>query len=201
MATAGRRDGTAGLRAVEVAIDAAGRGGDRTFTYLVPPALADLVPGEAVLVEFGRRQALGVILAEADATADGRGQADRRPDPGRRSAPAAPDPRAGALDRRPLSRAAGPRPPGDAAAGTPRAARPGRRARAWGRDPGPTPGVADDPADADLLAQLERGPRPVRDLAGPDGRAGPAAPPAGDGRHRPGQPRVDAERRRLGPAL
>ena len=61
-----RRDGTAGLRAVEVAIDAAGRGGDRTFTYLVPPALADLVPGEAVLVEFGRRQALGVILAEAE---------------------------------------------------------------------------------------------------------------------------------------
>ena len=38
--------------------------------------------------------------------------------------------------------------------------------------PGPAPGVADDPADADLLAQLERGPRPVRDLAGPDGRAG-----------------------------
>jgi hypothetical protein len=37
---------------------------------------------------------------------------------------------------------------------------------------GPAPGMADDPADADLLAQLERGPRPVRDLAGPDGRAG-----------------------------
>ena len=29
-----------------------------------------------------------------------------------------------------------------------------------------------DAADADLLAQLGRGPRPVRDLAGPDGRAG-----------------------------
>src|SRR4029079_18036456 len=50
----------AGWRAVEVAVDAAGRGGDRTYTYLVPDALADLEPGEAVLVEFGRRQALGI---------------------------------------------------------------------------------------------------------------------------------------------
>ena len=51
-------------RAVEVAIDAAGGGGARTYTYSVPPALADLVPGEAVLVEFGRRQALAVVLAD-----------------------------------------------------------------------------------------------------------------------------------------
>ena len=54
-----------GWRAVEVAVDAAGRGGDRTYTYLVPDALADLEPGEAVLVEFGRRQALGIVIAEA----------------------------------------------------------------------------------------------------------------------------------------
>jgi primosomal protein N' len=52
-------------RAVEVAVDAAGRGGDRTYTYLVPDALGDLELGEAVLVEFGRRQALGIIVAEA----------------------------------------------------------------------------------------------------------------------------------------
>ena len=45
-----------GSRAVEVAVDAAGRGGDRTYTYLVPDALEDLQPGEAVLVEFGRRR-------------------------------------------------------------------------------------------------------------------------------------------------
>ena len=51
-------------RLVEVAVDAAGARGS-TFTYLVPPALADLVVGEAVLVEFGRRQALGVVLADA----------------------------------------------------------------------------------------------------------------------------------------
>jgi len=54
-----------GRRAVEVAVDAAGRGGDRTYTYLVPDTLADLELGEAVLVEFGRRQALGIIVGEA----------------------------------------------------------------------------------------------------------------------------------------
>src|SRR4051812_49993065 len=55
-------------RAVDVAVDAAGRGGDRTYTYLVPEALADLELGEAVLVEFGRRQALGIVVGEASDT-------------------------------------------------------------------------------------------------------------------------------------
>src|SRR5207253_4001871 len=32
--------------------------------YSIPEALADLVPGEAVLVEFGRRQALGIVLGD-----------------------------------------------------------------------------------------------------------------------------------------
>jgi primosomal protein N' (replication factor Y) len=54
-------------RLVEVAIDAAGGAGSRTYTYSVPAALEDLRPGEAVLVEFGRRQALGVVLGEAPA--------------------------------------------------------------------------------------------------------------------------------------
>ncbi|MBM4407573.1 MAG: hypothetical protein FJ038_02970, partial [Chloroflexi bacterium] len=52
-------------RFVEVAVDAAGGGGARTYTYHVPPPLADVEPGEAVLVEYGRRQALAVVLAEA----------------------------------------------------------------------------------------------------------------------------------------
>jgi primosomal protein N' (replication factor Y) len=56
---------TAPARAVEVAIDAAG-GGTRTYTYSVPTVLEDLAPGEAVLVEFGRRQALAVVLGETD---------------------------------------------------------------------------------------------------------------------------------------
>ena len=54
-----------GVRLVEVAIDAAGAGGARPYTYAVPERLADLADGEAVLVEFGRRQALGVILGTA----------------------------------------------------------------------------------------------------------------------------------------
>jgi primosomal protein N' (replication factor Y) (superfamily II helicase) len=58
------RDGT---RFVEVAIDAAGAGGMRTYTYAVPDVLADLEAGEAVIVEFGRRQALAVVLGDAAA--------------------------------------------------------------------------------------------------------------------------------------
>jgi primosomal protein N' (replication factor Y) len=55
----------AGRRFVEVAVDAAGGGGSRTYTYHVPRALAGLEPGEAVLVEYGRRQALAVVLGAA----------------------------------------------------------------------------------------------------------------------------------------
>ena len=138
----------------------------------MPAALADLEPGEAVLVEFGRRQALGVVLGRGEPTARGIA-AKPIVDRVRADGPLLPPLtlRAGALDRRPLSRAAGTRPPGDAAAGAARAARAGRRAGA--RDAiAAAAGTADDPADRDLLDQLERGPRPVRDLAGPDGRAG-----------------------------
>ncbi len=52
-------------RLVAVAVDAAGAAGMRPFSYLVPEALADLAAGEAVLVEFGRRQALGIVLGPA----------------------------------------------------------------------------------------------------------------------------------------
>jgi primosomal protein N' (replication factor Y) len=51
-------------RWLEVAVDAAGPAGGQTMTYHVEGELADLVPGEAVLVEYGRRRALGVVLAE-----------------------------------------------------------------------------------------------------------------------------------------
>src|SRR5438874_1873632 len=67
----GERAAAAGdRRYVEVAVDAAGGAGRRVYTYEVPDSLADLQPGEAVLVEFGRRQALGVILGEVPAPAD-----------------------------------------------------------------------------------------------------------------------------------
>ncbi len=56
---------TSAARHVAVAIDAAGGGGIRRYTYVVPPELEDLEPGEAVLVEFGRRQAVAVVLGDA----------------------------------------------------------------------------------------------------------------------------------------
>ncbi len=53
-----------GVGTVEVAVDAPGA--TRTYTYLVPPRLAGIEAGEAVLVEFGRsRQALGIVLGPA----------------------------------------------------------------------------------------------------------------------------------------
>ena len=55
-----------GRRIVAVAVDAAGAAGGRPYSYLVPPALEDLEVGEAVLVEFGRRQALGIVLGPGE---------------------------------------------------------------------------------------------------------------------------------------
>ena len=162
---------TTGPRAVEVAIDAAGRGGDRPYTYLVPDRLAGLDVGEAVLVEFGRRQALGIVLDETTAIPDvaTKPVADRVRADGpllppltirlarwiaaHYLAPPALVLRAmlppGLLERLELVAEAMP----SVGSGA------GER-------------LAFDVADADLLEQLERGPRPVRDLAAPDGRAG-----------------------------
>ncbi|HET9851756.1 MAG TPA: primosomal protein N' [Candidatus Limnocylindrales bacterium] len=53
-------------RLVSVAVDAAGAAGQRSYTYLVPAALAGLEPGEAVLADFGRRQALGIVLGAGE---------------------------------------------------------------------------------------------------------------------------------------
>jgi primosomal protein N' (replication factor Y) len=153
-------------RVVEVAIDAAGGGGARTYTYGVPAALADLVPGEAVLVEFGRRQALAVVLG------------DTTPPDGIRLKPVIARVRTDGPLLPPLGLAlarwiadhylAPPAiviramlPPGllerlDLVAE--------RRANA--------PTLELSPSDADLLAQLERGPRAVRAMVAPDGRAG-----------------------------
>ena len=48
-----------------MAVDAPGVAGDRTWTYLVPDALAGVAPGEAVIVEWGRRRAIGIVLGDA----------------------------------------------------------------------------------------------------------------------------------------
>jgi primosomal protein N' (replication factor Y) (superfamily II helicase) len=152
-------------RLVEVAVDAAGAGGARPFTYSVPESLADLEDGEAVLVEFGRRQALGVVLGPAEA------------------APPSTKP---LVDR---VRADGPLLPLLALAlarwvADHYLAPPALVIRAM-LPPGllerlelvaertPQPVTDDlDAVDADLLEQLVGGSRPARDLAAPDGRAG-----------------------------
>ena len=51
---------------MEVAVDLAGPGGGQTYTYHLPDTLTDVAPGEAVLVEYGRRNALGIVLAAVD---------------------------------------------------------------------------------------------------------------------------------------
>jgi primosomal protein N' (replication factor Y) len=67
-ALAADAEGTvAARRTVEVAVDAAGPGGNRLYTYHVPPRFEGLLSGEAVLVEFGRRQALGVVFGDTAA--------------------------------------------------------------------------------------------------------------------------------------
>ncbi len=172
----------AGERLVEVAVDAAGASGARTYTYAVPAGLADLEPGEAVLVEYGRRQALGVILAEAGRPAAGvrikpileRVRADGPLLPPlslqlaewiatHYLAPAAFVLRAmlppGMLERLELVAEL----------------RPGELpSEAVGRGL-PLPSGARnlaDAADRDLLDQLRDGPRAARDFAAPEGRAG-----------------------------
>ena len=160
-------DGSSPIRLVEVAVDAAGAGGSRTYTYAVPERLADLVAGEAVLVEFGRRQALGIILAETDVA------------PGAEPKPI--------VDR---VRADGPLLP-------PLSLELARGIAAWYLAPPALvlramlpPGLLErleliaeltpvggdavpvDAVDADLIDQLSGGARPARDLAAPEGRAG-----------------------------
>ena len=147
------------------------RRASRTYTYAVPETLADL--------EVGRGRP-GRVRPATGARRGPRRQR-RGPAPGvtpkpilervRADGPLLPPLTltAGALDRRPLPRAAGPRPPGDAAAGpcssvsssSPSAARADRRDIA-----------TSTPVDLDLLEQLDGRPRRARDLAAPDGRAG-----------------------------
>ena len=122
-------------RPVEVAVDAAGRGGDRTYTYLVPDGPGRSRAGRggpgrvrAAAGARDRRSARPTRLGGADGRRPA--QADRGSGAGRRPAAAAADACARARDRRPLPGAAGARAPGDAAARPARAARAGGRARA-----------------------------------------------------------------------
>ena len=159
----------AGPRLVEVAVDAAGGGGARSYTYSIPEALADLVPGEAVLVEFGRRQALGIVLGDgAESPAGVKPVLDRV----RADGPLLP-PLTLALARSIAAHYLAPPsivirsmlPPAMlerlelVAERGPDAASPGDDGRLA-------------PEDLDLLEQLDARPRHVRDLASAEGRAG-----------------------------
>lgn len=56
---------------VSVAVDAPGGAGTRPYTYHLAPDGPPLGPGDAVLVDFGRRQAVGVILGPASERPEG----------------------------------------------------------------------------------------------------------------------------------
>lgn len=157
---------------VAVAIDAAGAAGARPYTYRVPTRLAPIEPGEAVIVEFGRRQALGIVVGPGVA-APGvttktilervRGDGPLLPPLAMRLAgwiaehylaPPALVLRAmlppGLLERLELVAERRPDPPADAS--------------------GDSIAAVGGGQDAAVLALLDDGPRPVRRLAVPEGR-------------------------------
>ncbi len=156
-------------RLVSVAIDAPGPAGARPYTYHLPPELADVVPGEAVLVEFARRQALAIVLGDAEAPPGVATKPVR--ERVRADGPLLPE-----LALR-LARWVGEHylaPP----AVTIRAMLPpgllerlellAERTPAVAAAPGPAATL--DPADAALLEALADGPRRIRDLPAPEGR-------------------------------
>jgi primosomal protein N' (replication factor Y) len=51
-------------RLVDVAVDVTGMPGGVLYTWSVPESIPDLAIGEAVLVGYGRREAVGVVLAD-----------------------------------------------------------------------------------------------------------------------------------------
>ena len=186
-ATAARSpvDGPDGHRLVEVAVDAPGAG-SQPFTYHLPRGLDEVEIGEAVLVDYGRRRAIGMVVGEGS-DPDGRATrpvADRIRSDGpllppltlalarwvadRYRAPLAITIRAflppGLLER--LDLVAELTPDGAAAA-------------AAGAGPGVPGGRAGDPsgpqpvsvAERAILDQLAAGRRAVPDLAGAEGRA------------------------------
>lgn len=164
---------------VEVAVDAPAGPGPRTYTYLVPAGTADLAPGEAVLVPFGKggRQAIGVVIRQAPPATDPGQPADDALRPVgarvRSDGPLVP-PLTLAFAERLADRYLAPLPvvlramlpPGMlerleliaevTPAGDERLAL-------------PEPGLA--PAELDLLDELAGRARPVRELATPEGRA------------------------------
>jgi len=153
------------LRTVAVAIDAPGPAGARSYTYHLPPALSDLRAGEAVLVEFARRQALAIVLGDAQPPLGVETKPVR--ERVRTDGPLLP-PLTLELARWVSEHYLAP------PALTIRAALPpgllGRLELVAERTSIPIAHGSSDPETDTLLASLEAGPRPVRDLPAPDGR-------------------------------
>lgn len=168
-------DGPA-ARLVEVAVDAPGGAGPRTWTYALPPSLADVAPGEAVLVPFGRRQAIGIVLGPAGTTTGAEGSERPQPRPVaarvRTDGPLLPELGLG------LARAIAARYLAPVAAVVRAMLPPGMLERlelmaevtpaGEARLGSDDPGLA--PVDVALLAELAERPRAARDLASPEGR-------------------------------
>lgn len=164
-------EGAPGQALVAVAIDAAGAAGGHPFTYRVPARLAPIVAGEAVVVEFGRRQALGIVLGPGTAGpgTEVKPIADRVRGDGPLLPPLAMQLAAWIAEHYLAPPALVLRsmlPPGllerlELVAE--------RRPEGLGGGIGADGGAA-DPDDAALLSLLEDGPKPVRRLSAPEGR-------------------------------
>ena len=160
-------------RRVAVAIDAAGAAGAHPFTYRVPARLEPLLPGEAILVEFGRRQALGIVLGDST---DGDGfVAKPVVDRVRADGPLLP-PTSIALAQAIAATYLAPPAlvlramlPPDLLERFELVAE--RRPRQTTQSPD-GPAATNEAADTELLDQLEDGPRAVRTLRSSEGRAG-----------------------------
>jgi primosomal protein N' (replication factor Y) len=157
-------------RTVAVAIDAPGPAGARAYTYHLPPELAGVDVGEAVLVEFARRQALAIVLGDAPPPpgVETRAVRERVRSDGPLLPPLTME-LAAWISEHYLA------PP----AATIRAMLPpgllGRLELMVERTSAAdlaAASLADDAVASELLAALDRGPRRVRDLPAPDGRPG-----------------------------
>jgi primosomal protein N' (replication factor Y) len=154
-------------RRVSVAIDAAGAAGVHPFTYHLPARHADVAEGEAVLVEFGRRQALGIVIGVDPAPPD------------RPTKPVLARVRSDGPLLPPLSVALAREIAGHYLAPPSLVVRamlpPGMLERlelvAEARPGGPADLAGLEPGDAAILDRLTDGPRRVRDLAASEGRA------------------------------
>ncbi|HEY3523877.1 MAG TPA: DEAD/DEAH box helicase, partial [Candidatus Limnocylindrales bacterium] len=157
----------AGDALVEVAVDAPGAAGAVPYTYRLGQRSHDVGPGEAVIVPYGRRQALGIVLGPAAAAPDGRDVRDVV-DRVRADGPLLP-PLGLALARwvgehylaPPVATIRSFLPPGLLE----------RLELVAERRPVEIGAERLDAVDADIVDQLERGPRRVRDVESAEGRA------------------------------